>query len=263
MDDVTRVHELLVAEFETSGDPISPPGIRDEGILESAVGRQMTGFGGKLKYDTPERSAAALMYGICNNHAFHNGNKRTALVSMLFHMERNGLQIMSVPHSEVLAMILAVAEHRLSAPKRSKMRAGMVAERGSPDEEVEAIAKWIRDRRPQKGESRITFRQLRHILKAFGYEMEVQSGNAADVVRYEEVRRLMGFRKERVRTRVASIGYHDEGTLVSFKDLKTVRRECKLTPEHGIDSRAFYTAEAVVGSFMTEYQTILRKLARM
>src|SRR5437016_4523416 len=119
-EDVLQVHRLLVEEFERTGDRISPAGLRDTALLESAVGRQQAGWRGKLKYDSPELSAATLAYGVCNNHAFHNGNKRTALVSMLLHLERNGLQLMGTPHSEVLGMILAVAEHRLSAPWKSK-----------------------------------------------------------------------------------------------------------------------------------------------
>lgn len=174
-EDVLQVHQLLVEEFERSGDRISPAGLKESALLESAVGRQHVGFGGKRKYDTPELSAATLTYGICNNHAFHNGNKRTALVSMLLHLERNGLQIVGTAHDEVLCMILAVAEHQMSVPKRSK-RSGEPS-RGEPDEEVAAIAKWIRDRKPTKGESQIPFRQLRHILKSYGFEMEVVSGN--------------------------------------------------------------------------------------
>ncbi|MFN6192352.1 MAG: type II toxin-antitoxin system death-on-curing family toxin [Phycisphaerae bacterium] len=260
-EDVLQVHQLLVEEFERSGDRISPASLKEPALLESAVGRQHVGFGGKRKYDTPELSAATLTYGICNNHAFHNGNKRTALVSMLLHLERNGLQIVGTAHDEVLCMILAVAEHHMSATKRSK-RSGEPS-RGEPDEEVAAIAKWIRDRKPTKGESQIPFRQLRQILKTYDFELEVVSGNRADVVRYQSVKKMLGFRTERVRKRFVQIGYHDEGTVVSVKDLKAVRRECCLTPEHGVDSKTFYSAQAVVDSFMAQYRTILRKLARL
>jgi hypothetical protein len=158
-------------------------------------------------------------------------------------------------------MILAVAEHRMSMTKRSK-RSGEPG-RGGPNEEVAAIAKWIRDRKPTKGESQISFRQLRHILKTYGFELEVQPGNRADVVHYHNVKRLLGLRTERVRKRLVQIGYHDEGTVVSVKDLKSVRRECHLTPEHDIDSRTFYSAKVVVCSLMERYRTILKKLARL
>jgi death-on-curing family protein len=260
-EDVLKVHNLLVEEFERSGDRISPAGLKEPALLESAVGRQHVGFGDKRKYDTPELSAATLTYGICNNHAFHNGNKRTALVSMLLHLERNGLQIVGTAHDEVLCMILAVAEHRMSATKRSK-RSGE-PHRGDPDDEVAAIAKWIRDRKPTKGESQIPFRQLRQILRTYGFEMEVLSGNKADVVQYHTEKKMFGLRTQRVGRRLVQIGYHDEGSSVPLKDLKAVRRACCLTPEHGVDSRTFYSAEAVVDSFMAQYRSILKRLGRL
>ena len=81
MDDVIYIHERLVVDAQESDDPISPPGVKDHGLLESAISRQHAGYDGQLKYDDPIANAATLCYGICCNHALHNGNKRTALVS--------------------------------------------------------------------------------------------------------------------------------------------------------------------------------------
>ncbi len=59
--------------------------------LSSAVARQSTGIGNHMKYTTVPQIAATLFYGLCLGHAFDNGNKRTALVSMLVLLERNGV----------------------------------------------------------------------------------------------------------------------------------------------------------------------------
>ena len=87
--DVMAVHDYLILEFAGTEDPMSPPGVRDENLLASAVARQHVGYDGTLKYATPWLSAATLMFGICNNHPFYNGNKRTALVAGLTHLDRN------------------------------------------------------------------------------------------------------------------------------------------------------------------------------
>jgi len=79
-----------VADFAGTGDPIAPPGVRSMTLLESAVSRQHTALGGRLKYADPVSSAATLLYGICSDHPFHNGNKRTALVAMLVHLDDTG-----------------------------------------------------------------------------------------------------------------------------------------------------------------------------
>lgn len=81
VDDVTKIHELLVAEFSSSNNPIFPPGIKNEDMLASAVSRQAVGFDSFSKYSTPIQSAATLTFGLCCNHPFHNGNKRAALVA--------------------------------------------------------------------------------------------------------------------------------------------------------------------------------------
>jgi death-on-curing protein len=67
------------------------PGIRDETLLESAVAApQATMMGQQLISDPIEIGAAYLFY-LCRNHAFIDGNKRTALAACLVFLESNGL----------------------------------------------------------------------------------------------------------------------------------------------------------------------------
>ena len=101
--DLTTIHERLVEDFASTRDPISPPGVRSIALLEPAVGRQHTGLGETLKYPRPIENAATLAYGICCHHAFHNGNKRTALVAMLVHLDRNKSATTSRMRSGALA----------------------------------------------------------------------------------------------------------------------------------------------------------------
>ncbi|QYF86340.1 type II toxin-antitoxin system death-on-curing family toxin [Brevundimonas sp. PAMC22021] len=89
VEDVRRIHFELVDVFEKSEDPISPPGVKSEGLLESACQRPHTGIGGVDKYKTLTEKTAALFHSLIKNHAFHNGNKRTALVAMLTSLHRN------------------------------------------------------------------------------------------------------------------------------------------------------------------------------
>src|SRR5579863_10343234 len=88
-DEVLFIHNRLVEDFAASNDPISPPGIRSIALLESAVGRQHVAIGDILKYPTIHENAASLLYGLTCDHPFHNGNKRTALVSTLVHFDKN------------------------------------------------------------------------------------------------------------------------------------------------------------------------------
>ncbi|HEX6456274.1 MAG TPA: Fic family protein [Solirubrobacterales bacterium] len=93
VDDVMFIHDRLCADFARSEDPINPPGVRSMSLLESAVSRQHSGYGDLMKYHDAVLNAATLLYGICNDHPFHNGNKRTALVAALAHFDRNHLML--------------------------------------------------------------------------------------------------------------------------------------------------------------------------
>jgi len=81
VDVVRKIHYALVKDFSSTSDPIDLPGVWSEHLLNSAVFRPWTAIGGTLKYPTVETSAAALLHSIILDHPFHNGNKRTALVS--------------------------------------------------------------------------------------------------------------------------------------------------------------------------------------
>src|SRR5258708_5521281 len=100
VEDVVAIHESLVADFAAAADPIAPPGIRTRALHESAVNRQLTSHGDRLKYPDPISNAATLTFGICNDHPFHNGNKRTALVAMLVHLDKNKLALYHTKQSD-------------------------------------------------------------------------------------------------------------------------------------------------------------------
>src|ERR687888_342866 len=84
---VLAVHDRQVAEHGGS------PGVRDEGLLESALARpQQLHAYGDLAPDLAEL-AAALAYGLARNHPFVDGNKRTAAVCCETFVELNGAAI--------------------------------------------------------------------------------------------------------------------------------------------------------------------------
>ena len=66
-------------------------GIRDEALLESAVEAPQATMMGRLLMSDPIEIAAAYLYYLCRNHAFIDGNKRTALAACLVFLESNGL----------------------------------------------------------------------------------------------------------------------------------------------------------------------------
>ena len=87
--------------------------IRDLGLLQSAVGSVEATFGGVFLHDSIFAMAAAYLYGICRNHPFLDGNKRTALGAALTFLEMNGVAI-DADEDSFYDLIIGVAEGRVS-----------------------------------------------------------------------------------------------------------------------------------------------------
>jgi death-on-curing family protein len=265
--DILLIHQHLTEEFAGTEDPISPPGVKDENLLESAVFRQHTGSGNILKYPTPYSNAAALTYGICCNHAFYNGNKRTALVAMLVHLDRNGLMVMpGTTHNDLFNLILDIANHSFVQSQSSKRRRRDKIVKAAADEEMEAITQWVSKRfRPiVRGEKPISYGRLRRILNSRGFHFEDQRENSVSIFRYVEVEKGFLWKKriERVSKFVYRFPFSGDTATVPPRVIKEVRKHCSLREEDGVDTSAFYNEEAVIDSIINQYRTLLRRLAR-
>ena len=83
-------------------------GVRDEGLLESALEAAYASFDGQEFYPTKEEKGARLGYALISNHAFVDGNKRIGMYVMLSFLELNGIRI-EASNEEVAELGLAVA----------------------------------------------------------------------------------------------------------------------------------------------------------
>jgi death on curing protein len=133
--DVLAIHDELVKVFAEENDPISPPGIKDMALLESACARPKTSLGDVEKYPSLAEKMAALFHSLTKNHAFHNGNKRTALVTLLSSLHRNDFHLRStVTDDTVYDLVLTVTANEFPQ-----------AEHGlSVDQVLQELASWLR-----------------------------------------------------------------------------------------------------------------------
>ena len=84
-------------------------GVRDEGLLDSALEGIYAGFGDKEFYPTKEEKGARLGYSLISNHAFVDGNKRIGIYVMLTFLEMNGIRIQCTD-DELVHVGLSVAD---------------------------------------------------------------------------------------------------------------------------------------------------------
>lgn len=107
-DEVIRLHELVIQRSGGSA------GVRDRGLVDSAVSQPRAGFSGHEFYPTlPEQ--AALGYSLAMNHAFVDGNKRIAHAALELFPVMNGCHL-DAGVDEQEATILALAAGQLSKP---------------------------------------------------------------------------------------------------------------------------------------------------
>lgn len=84
-------------------------------LLESAVARPQASAFGEDAYPALLEKAAALLHSLCRNHAFVDGNKRTATTAVIDFLQINGFQIIWQPE-DALEFILAVAQGQHDVP---------------------------------------------------------------------------------------------------------------------------------------------------
>lgn len=99
---VKLLHQLLAEE---TGGAI---GLRDEGLLDSAIEGVFQTFGGKELYPTKEEKGARLGYTLIANHAFLDGNKRIGMYVMMTFLEVNGIPL-ACTDAEIVQMGLGIA----------------------------------------------------------------------------------------------------------------------------------------------------------
>ena len=101
-EQILLLHEQLIAS--TGG----LQGLRDEGMLESALAAPFQSYDNIAVYPSLQKKAARLCYGLVKNHPFVDGNKRIGAHAMLVFLALNGIEL-EYTQAELSDVILAVA----------------------------------------------------------------------------------------------------------------------------------------------------------
>jgi death-on-curing protein len=127
VEQVLFLHARLIEE--TGGSH----GIRDIGLLESAVARPQATFGGEELYPDVFSKAAALMHSLIRNHPFIDGNKRTGITAAALLLRANGFRL-EASNAELEALALRVARGEPDAAEAAVwLREHTVATDSQPD----------------------------------------------------------------------------------------------------------------------------------
>jgi death on curing protein len=107
--DVEDVIEIHTTQLEVYG---GSAGLRDRGLLESAVAQPQASFGDEFAHDGLFAMAAAYLFHIVSNHPFIDGNKRAGTLAAVVFLDLNGISI-GHPSEALYELTMGVAEGRL------------------------------------------------------------------------------------------------------------------------------------------------------
>ena len=119
------LNDIMEFHAELESNSVISEGIRDLGLIESAVNMPFQTFDGLNLYPTVEERAAHLFFGLVKNHGFIDGNKRVAVHAMLIYLAINYI-VFDYSAQEMEELVVGVA---------------------SGDVEVEDVISWIYNKR--------------------------------------------------------------------------------------------------------------------
>lgn len=256
--EVLKAHFAIAEYFHEEGENLLC-GVKSFDLLSSAVGRQMTGFGGVKKWNTSEEHAATLFYGLIKNHAFHDANKRTALLVLIFHLLKQG-KMFKCTQKELDKLAISVAEDSLNI----KYRTLFDKFKHTDDPEIYFLSYFIR-RNSRLLDSKfypVTYHEFNRLLNRHNVFLENPHGNFIDVVKIETVIKKSFFstKKETIRRRVCQIGFPTWKAQVGKAAIKEVLKSSGLTIENGIDTQVFFHEAQPLDALIQLYSEPLKRL---
>jgi death-on-curing family protein len=110
-DFVEMLHDEIVPTYWPGSSPVQKHTIRDRGLLESACARPFQTAFGEEGFPSVLQKAAVLFHGLIANHAFHDGNKRTAVVALNTFLTANDFMLGLLPN-DMYDVAIRTAEAR-------------------------------------------------------------------------------------------------------------------------------------------------------
>lgn len=233
-EDVMDAHYLICDHFFKLGEGIAGFGPKDFGLLSSAIGRQLASAGGAFVHSDLWEIASSLIFGIINDHPFHDGNKRTAFLSSVFFMMEHAY-VPDVEITEVEDFMVEIADFKRANGRHMEIR------------EIAPRFKTMFRRQDNRMSYIVTFNELKSLLNNHGCSIDSPNGNFINVYKGPE--------------RVAQIGFPGWSREVSRSAISTVRKSTGLTPENGVDAQVFFKGADPLSTLIGVYEEPLKRLA--
>ena len=254
VEDVLYAHYHIVDFFynsPTSENRVGGIGPKDLNMLCSAVARQSW-------EEDPYDSCASLLFGLIQNHPFHDCNKRTAILTAFYNL-RLMKRIPSSSHSSFEKLTVNIARHKL---KNYKEYAKLLRKDKG---EIKTIANFLKNntRAIEYDKPSITYNELNSILSRNGFKIDNPSKGYIDIIEVKKPSTFMKYLKSKT-TKNAKLGrmiFKGWSREVEPAGLDRVRQITGLTLDQGYDSKSFFRGADSLPSLIQEYSEMLKRLA--
>jgi death-on-curing family protein len=254
--EVLKAHFLIIDFFSSTVENLTY-GVKDFNLLGSTLGRQIAGYGSFQKWKRPEDICATLFYGIIKNHAFHDANKRTALLTLLYHLLKLGRTI-DAKQREFENLALCVASDSLNEYRAFKENRYQKLE----DKEIVFLADFIRGntREIEKKYYPVTYQEFDRLLRRHGFNFEISRDGFVDVVGESVRKKFFGLVEQKIQKRYIQVGFPGWKRQINPKAVKEIFKATGLTADNGIDSKVFFWDAEPLAALIDQYKNPLIRL---
>lgn len=264
-DNIVELHNILTLQYSIfeGMEPISPSGVKSTHLLHSAVHRQKTGIDGFYKYNDVFLNCATLSFGIAKNHAFHNGNKRTALLALIKHLYINGYILKhGLKETELFELILSIVEDKLHKHYLKYKNQYNSFKFNILDEEInfKYLAFWLKKNtisRLKYVACEMKINDFRRIIESKDIEYK-ESGKQIVLTKYRK--KLFGLAKEVEIKHKYTIGKFKN--TIKKKLIEKIRKDFNLSSSDGIDSVLFYNEDTFIQDELYKYKSLIYRLSK-
>lgn len=265
-DEIEELHKILCDNYNLlpEMEPVSPPGIKNRDMLESAVSRQLVGSGDYYKYPDIFSNCATLVFGLVKNHSFHNGNKRIGFLALIKHLYSNGYVIRPyIKHQEIYELLRSLADSSLeehSAVYNKHFYKQHKKVKWTDDIQIKYLTLWLRQNVEHKNtkikQKTISVNELERLLRTKNLTTKFSGKYLSISKRTSILQDLFGkkaFNKDYI--------IKDEKN-VPLNLVEQMRKDFSISFLDGVDNSTFYNDEDIINSEIVSYKKIIYKLAK-
>lgn len=241
-DDVLRAHYLIADYFVGMGEEVLY-GVKTPDLLYSAINRQEVVFEGKNKWNSPLEKCATLFYGLVKNHAFHDGNKRTALLIALYNLHLIG-RTPTEKQKDFEQLTVRIAGNKLSDYKVYQKY------KDKEDSEILTITNILKKltKKTDKRFYAMTFKEFGKRLENYGYYMTAPEKNYVKIYKHSSSK----WRKDIF---IRQIGCPSLNSQINEKAAKTILKDVGVE-----DNYNFFKGGEPLYKLIEDYRTPLARL---